>query len=648
MKARLVAALLLGSAGSVQAATFTLNAATCDANGNGTCCLPQAVTAVNNQTPTPACAYVPDGGPDIILVPAGTFTVTSQMEINRSVSIRGAGVGVTQVRANLTGDGPFIRVVNVGDFSQMPLTVWFESVDIDNISSTTEHITGIYAFNSTVYLQDARVAMFTLTGVYGQDSDFDIRASAIENNSNLSYGGGGVRFEGINRASSLTIGYSTIANNVTVGDGGGVFVTGSGNFVNPATIAASVIASNDAVFGKGGGAYFETGTQGAIIDSTIASNHAGQDGGGVAFFDPLNSILVRGGITGSLLVANTAANRGGGVSIFGAEMFGAAAASGGIENSTFSGNTGTLGGGGLSAEGAGEFHMRYCTVANNSAPQGDGGGILGNFSTPVIWFNIFADNGAAQFPDARIINLELNGDYNLIEDVTNVPASQFPAPPQGHCIRGVDPGLDVLQIKGGATAVHPLKDSSVALDRIPASVDSFVHDQRGTLFVRPLNGNDGAGRNGADIGAYEQNPLQMETESLTAVATSPGINHVAVTDSDASADRYTTLQATAAGQFVVYRTPSLSSGARRVIVRLQHAPDGGMFEVGYSNSRDGPFINLGSIGDTFSATPGFAEWAMENTMTITTSGQQFFRFSVAGSAQGSTGFRLSPDFIMLR
>ena len=164
---------------------------------------------------------------------------------------------------------------------------------------------------------------------------------------------------------------------------------------------------------------------------------------------------------------------------------------------------------------------------------------------------------------------------------------------------------------------------------------------------------DGNGSKIHDRGAFENRPQQLETETLTMVAKSSD-THSTATDGCAaptlsclySGGSGTNLQANATNDFVTYRTATLPTGTYAVSVRFKKAPNAGRFRLAFANSQSGTYTNIGSEQNGYSVV---TDWVTVNlgNVTITSSGQKYFRFTVTGKSGASSGYQLFPDTIDL-
>jgi CSLREA domain-containing protein len=85
----LAASLLVGALPAV-AATITVNTFADELNADGDCSLREAVQAANTNAAVDACT-AGTAGPDTIVLPIGTIPVGAAIQVNETVTIRGAG-----------------------------------------------------------------------------------------------------------------------------------------------------------------------------------------------------------------------------------------------------------------------------------------------------------------------------------------------------------------------------------------------------------------------------------------------------------------------------------------------------------------------------------------------------------------------------
>jgi CSLREA domain-containing protein/uncharacterized repeat protein (TIGR01451 family) len=279
-------ALALIAPASAPAATFAVNT-TADTSVAGGC------------TTEPACslrdAIIAAGASadpeDTVAVPAGRYLVENgqlQPGASGSLIIRGAGARSTVIDAQGTS-----RVFNVGG----------EKVTIEGVTITGGSATEIIGEELTgdgggILAYAAEELTLNAVNVVGN--------TATQN-------GGGISAppEGTDKT-AITIANSTIANNKVTGGlleglGGGLYVLGKFSMTN-STVTGNSVESAGAVV-QGGGVLLAIdpasmeGSEGTIVNSTIAGNSVGMagTGGGLAVYNPTPEV----GGSATLLVRNT-------------------------------------------------------------------------------------------------------------------------------------------------------------------------------------------------------------------------------------------------------------------------------------------------------------------------------------------------------
>ena len=256
----------------------------------------------------------------------------------------------------------------------------------------------------------------------------------------------------------LTIEDSTFAGNETLGlttEGGAIYVTQA-----HAEIVRSIVSGNAADSGDGGGVFIASSATLELIDSTIANNSSGSEGGG---------IYSAGDVT--------------------------------IVQSTISSNTSGAGAGvyvtGPTIGGFRTLDISYSTITENIAT--------------------FASPGGVQFdgPDGSLSHTVIAGNY-LNENPSDRRGTFIDL---GFNIIGGDPLLSPLGNYGGTVPVHfPLAGSPVIDAGDPSVLAPPANDQRGVPFGRISDG-DGDTTSQIDIGAVERQPLVSVVPSPLVVTT---------------------------------------------------------------------------------------------------------------------------------
>jgi CSLREA domain-containing protein len=226
---------------------------------------------------------------------------------------------------------------------------------------------------------------------------------------------------------------------------------------------------------------------------TIAGNHAGRNGGGIAHSFGRLSVIA------SAIHDNTAGEEGGG--LWSATSF-AAPSIANISNSTISGNFAFSHGGGV-RNFDGQMVVRFSTITNNQSLTNNGSGIAswGDSRTLTeIHSSIIAENQGSDIdtaPSTTNSNSFQSNGYNLIG--TGNAVMRFNQP--GDRTDVANAMLGPLANYGGPTLSHALLVASPAINGgNPASIAGMsgvpTFDQRGSGFPRIEGGR-------IDIGAYE-------------------------------------------------------------------------------------------------------------------------------------------------
>ena len=260
---------------------------------------------------------------------------------------------------------------------------------------------------------------------------------------------------GLDRIFDLHAGVTVTLSGVTLLGGN---VTGNGGAVrsNDATllVSDSTFSGNQAS-GSGGAIYVGTGSNVDVERSTLSSNTAAVDGGGIANVGTL-------AITNATFSGNTALGKGGGIH--------AATGTATIVNTTVTLNDAQTGGGIRNASGAANLHNTL--VAENTATTDPD--VAGNFTS--LNNNLIGDVGSA------------TGFGSGTGDLTGTLGSE------------IAPLLSPLQNSTGTTLTHVPLPGSPAIDT-GDDTGAPVVDQR--LVARPQDGNNDAITQ-VDIGAVER------------------------------------------------------------------------------------------------------------------------------------------------
>ncbi|MCL4877924.1 MAG: sortase [Anaerolineae bacterium] len=506
----------------------------CD-DGAGNCTLRAAVEEANNLV-----------GDDTINLPAGTYLITSTLDIDESVTIIGTGDPVIDAQ-NLNG----VRIFDVQGVANLEI----QGTTLQNGNADIAEGGCIRSFNadSQVILQNVTVQGCTAGeggGVWIFDGSLQITDSTITGNNAVNAGtglGGAVVFiddAGTANVVNITISNTTISDNTSDDSVAGIAVT----LENDSTGSFNVmqLQNNDAPGAQGGGVITNNGTTTVLYsNSTIEGNDAGTSVGGLAIINVnLENMTIQNNTavisTGGLLtngivqitdlnINNNSANGAGGIENLGGTLT--------ITNSTIANNTALLSnGGGLSNAAGGILDISATTFSGNSAAAGNGGGIY-NQSDNVnntITNSTFSGNtapagsGGAIFndnvPNPSVINLNHatllgntspgGGIFNAAGSTMGVTNSIVTQSGAGGDCAGTGTynnsnnlagggqcgaAADVTNISatlannGGPTQTHALQAGSNAINAVTCVVAT---DQRGVTRPSPTGGQ-------CDIGAVE-------------------------------------------------------------------------------------------------------------------------------------------------
>jgi hypothetical protein len=432
----------------------------CDAGVPGDCSLREAVMNANTTQ-----------GPDLILIPAGTYTLT---------------------RAGSDEDAAFTGDLDLTDI-----------VRIEGVGEAFTIIDG--------------------GGVGGLgDRILDIRTSEVELADLTIRGGSGVYYAGglYNRSALLIVERSTITGNVATGAAGGIRDVGDGTYIEV------TVSDNEA--GRAGGV--DVGETTNFIDSRIIGNRATSTlfGGGGLFAYGLTSLtrLVRTDVSGnsSALIAggvdvwgpveiidstihsNFAADTGGGLAV---HTDGTAT----IDGTTFFGNTAGFLGGAADVLSGGIIEITNSTISGNHASTA-AGGIRVDGTATLTHVTISRNTSAVgtammNTPNSDITygNTIIEGSCNAALTVTSL-GGNIESPAAGCQLNGTIDQINIstaalnlgpLGYFGGRTPTQVPLPGSAAVDLANGCPSSML-DQRG--ITRPVDG-DGVGAAICDVGAVE-------------------------------------------------------------------------------------------------------------------------------------------------
>ncbi len=360
-------------------------------------------------------------GPDIIVLAAGTYTVTiagagedgtltGDLDITGELTITGADVDTTIIDGSALGDRVF-EILGAVTVSMSGLTitggtaadvgggianrggnVLLSNVTISdntaNGAAATQGGGGIFSDGGTVTITNSLISNNVAAGTNGSGGALLLASGTMTvTNSTFTFNtanraGGGIEVI----TGTLTLTNSSLINNIagptgsaTPGNGGGLHVTGTN---------ANVTIDGGSVFGnaaarEGGGLWNATGStltvrNGTVISANIASGPTTDDGGG-GIFNNGGTLVIDGSLTPVEItgnVADGAASGGGGIFTLGGTVT--------ITGASISANEAVTGGG-LENFAAGNVTITNSSVSSNLASE-EGGG-LWNSSTGTLTVN---------------------------------------------------------------------------------------------------------------------------------------------------------------------------------------------------------------------------------------------------------------------
>ena len=443
---------------TAEGADATAADGTCETvTGNGVCTLRAAVEEAGS---------VNFGPPNTVIVPSGTYDITSALPVNRDTEIAGAGSAETIISGNLTDQ--LIKDAGTNQLTKLSLSGL----------TLTGGAGAAGGLGTAVNLSGSALTNVTLSGV-----------RVTGNNTKPTINGGGTFRVSSGSAVTTTVSSSRFDNNrdgsATMTGGGTLAIEGAN--VNHLVVSDSTFDSNTQGGTNAAGRaviFFSASSTSTVLvqrssirDNTTGNFTFGGAGGALATNAAQMTVTVRqssltGNSSGSGLGAGI--NYGGGV---GAVL--------NVENSTVANNSS---GGGVintvSGFSTGTVNIKNSTIAGNTNVAGTTAGLLRqNMGTFTVTSSILAntDNCAGSIT---------SGDHNLVSTAVgdcNLAATSDQS--------NTDPLLTPLADNGGGSLTMAPNTGSTAIEggAIMGDPDCPAVDQRGATRIGEV----------CDIGAFE-------------------------------------------------------------------------------------------------------------------------------------------------
>lgn len=481
-----------------------------------------------------------------------TITLASVITINSTDNTSTVIVGPGADMLSISGNNA-VRIFTISASESVTIS----GITFANALTSAINNSGTLAVSNSVFTANTSGA----GGAIANTGTITVSNSTFSDNINtggsVNGSGGGAIFNSSGDTAIIT--NCTFTNNMTInGAGGGAIST-----FGPTEISGSTFTGNSTTFegqdSRGGAINSQGAPQVTITGSTFTGNSSVRDGGAI-YHQPNGTtptpflLIQNSAFSNNTANSNSDATGGGGgaldlsgtgsVTITGSTMSGnrantnASATSTGIghggaidnatvltiRNSTISGNIAERDGGGIRATGTSTaiVEIDSTTLVNNTANLTGGGFFRGSTTNPVNLRNsIFANNNAPTGPN--VAGALVSQGYNLIETTTGATFTGDTATN----ITGQDPNLGPLQDNGGLTFTHALLAGSPAIDKGASGI--LTADQR--QQTRPTDNPaipNASGGDGADIGAYELQPILVFSSAAYSIGEGGGTATITV------------------------------------------------------------------------------------------------------------------------
>jgi hypothetical protein len=412
-------------------------------------------------------------GADIVEVPAGTYALTLP-ESDPSILDPAAGDLVILDHLQIVGDERQ-TIIDASAIDDRVVTIFGASRGVTDVEFRGVVLTGGTGYGGGGCVRH-----------WGSGS-LTVRDSMVTGCETSSFAGGGILFWGNDYyETSVSIIDSEITENLG-GHGGGLYVFGVRFEIERSRLTGNT-ATSPHTYGPGfGGGLAMSNAVATVVDSEIADNQAGRQGGGIWAGGSIvhldRTSIVNNSVFDQIGELDDHQAVGGGVYLVAQSELE-------LVNSTVSGNSAVNRGGGIFMNSGESLWVAFSTIANNSHGSAEeGAGIAcrsvnrddDTFKASIIDGNLAGgiESNCGCFRPMRSNGFNIDGDGSCLDPVASDLVS-------------VDPMLEELGDYGGVGPTHPLRLESPAVDLVlPDECHlEFDNDRDRRIDEDPVDGID--------------------------------------------------------------------------------------------------------------------------------------------------------------